>query len=371
MSDTDLPQADREDGSAHPRETEVLIGQDVAEKEFLDSYNDGRLHHAWLLTGPKGIGKATLAWRIARFLIAMPPEAADDGLFGAPEAPVSLDIAPDHPAARRIAAGAEAQLFSLKRPYDEKTKRLKTRITVEEVRKLKGFFQMSAAGGGRRVVIVDAADEMNDQAANALLKILEEPPRHSVLLLVSHQPWRLLPTIRSRCRILRCQPLEEDSIAQALAGAQAGAPITGLSQGSVGDAMRLAQQDGAAAYATLLSLYADPAAFPRPVALKLAESAVGRDSEARLDLLLSLIERFLARLARQGAGVAPVVEAAPGEAALLARLAPDETSARLWAELQAELSQRARRARAVNLDPAALILDMVLRIRDTAARVAA
>ncbi|MDE3122347.1 MAG: DNA polymerase III subunit delta', partial [Paracoccaceae bacterium] len=194
MSADEVAEPDRVEGAPHPRETHRLLGQTEAEAAFLDAHASGRMHHGWLLTGPRGVGKATLAWRIARFLLAEPP-AGDAGLFGAPPAPTTLDVDPEHPVARRIAAGSEGRLKSIRRSLDDKTGRLRSVIVVDDVRDLKGFFHLSAADGGRRVVIVDTADEMNPNAANALLKELEEPPKGAILLLVSHQPWRLLPTI--------------------------------------------------------------------------------------------------------------------------------------------------------------------------------
>jgi len=198
MSETAPLEADRAPGAPHPRETAVLIGQEAAEREFLEARGAGRLHHAWLISGPRGVGKATLAWRIARFLLTTPVTA--DGRPDASAPPASLDSDWNAPVARRVLALSEPRLFLLRRPWDAKAERLRQEITVDEVRKLRSFFGLSVADGGRRVVIVDAADEMNVNAANALLKLLEEPPANTVILLVSHQPSRLLPTIRSRCR---------------------------------------------------------------------------------------------------------------------------------------------------------------------------
>lgn len=371
MSDAAHPEPDRVEGAPHPRDTARLIGQGAAEAAFLDAYAAGRLHHAWLLTGPLGVGKATLAWRIARFLLAT-PEDAGGGLFGDPApAPASLDIPADHPVARRIHAGSEGRLFVLRRAWDDERKRLKTVITVDEVRRMKTFLQMSSADGGRRAVIVDPADEMNVAAANAVLKMLEEPPHGVTFLLVSHQPSRLLPTIRSRCRELRLATLAPDDLAEAMAvaGADAGngPALAVLAAGSVGEAIRLANLDGLDTYAAIVALFSTLPRLDRPRALKLAEMAAQRGAEEKLDLLLTLMELFLARLARTGALGAAGLEAAPGEAALLARLAPDAEAGRRWAALHQSLGARARHGRAVNLDPAALLLDMVLRI-DEAAR---
>ncbi|MGV6810618.1 MAG: DNA polymerase III subunit delta' [Brevirhabdus sp.] len=373
-AEDDIPEADRAEGSPHPRDTAALFGQQAAEREFLDVFNSGRLHHGWLITGPRGVGKATLAWRIARFLLTT-PTGDENGLFGAAPAPESLDVAPEHPVARRMAALAEPSLLLLRRAWDRDRKKLKSQITVDEVRKLRGFFGMTASDGGRRVVIVDDADVMNVSAANALLKLLEEPPERAIILLISHRPSGLLPTIRSRCRVLRCAPLAPADMARALdaAGVEPGAETDALAElagGSVGGALRLLNEDGLSVYAGLVKLLGTLPSLDRGVAVKLAESAAQRGGEAKLDLLLSLMDLLLSRLARAGAGV-PMAEAAPGEAALFARLCPGPDAARGWAELAQELSARAGHGRAVNLDPAAMILDMVFRIDQKAATLAA
>jgi DNA polymerase-3 subunit delta' len=354
MSAPDEP--DRLPGAPHPRETAVLFGQEAAEARFLAAAAH-RLHHAWLLTGPQGAGKATLAWRIARRLVA----------GGA--AP-TLDMAPDHAVFRQLAALASPQLFLCRRPWDDKAERLKTAITVDEVRALTGFLHLSAADGGARVVIVDAADELNTAAANALLKILEEPPARAVLLLVCHRPAALLPTIRSRTRELRLAPLAPEPLAQALAAAgspadPAGAPLlAALAGGSAGAALRLAAQDGLARYAEIVDLLARTP-LDRRRAIALAEAAGGRQSQ-RYDLTLELILAALGRLARAGAG-APVPALTEAEAATAARLAANPAQARLWAELVPRLAARTAHARAVNLDPAQVILDTLLLIDATAA----
>ncbi len=368
---TEELEPDRVEGAPHPRDTLVLRGQAAAEAAFLDAYTSGRLHHGWLLTGPRGVGKATLAWRIARFLLAEEPPG--DSLFGAPPPPESLDIPPEHPVARRLAALSEPRLKLIRRSLGD-TGRLRSVISVEDVRGLKDFFHLSAADGGRRVVIVDAADEMNPAAANALLKALEEPPKGATILLVAHQPWRLLPTIRSRCRELRLTPLAPADMAAALAaagteGAEAAA-LAELAQGSVGEAIRLANLNGVTSYAALVALAAGLPRMDRTRAIALAESAAGRGAEARFDLLIGLFDAFLARLARTGATGQTPPEAVPGEAALLARLAADPAAGRAWADLAQSLGARARRGRAVNLDPAALLMDMVLKIDETAGALA-
>ncbi|MEJ6391969.1 DNA polymerase III subunit delta' [Gymnodinialimonas sp. 2305UL16-5] len=373
MSDDVLPESDRNGDAPHPRHTRDLFGHSAAEADFLAAAQSGRLPHGWLLTGPRGVGKATFAWRAARFLLATPP-VDGDGLFGAPPPPTSLDIDPDHPVATRLRALSEPGLCLLRRPWDREAKRLKTQLTVDEVRNLKGFFHMSA-GGNRRVVIVDSADEMNASAANALLKELEEPPTGAVLFLISHRPSGLLPTIRSRCRTLRFGPLSDGDLASALVQAGAAPPdgpaLATLAEGSVGAALRLMADGGPALYGDLVALLGSLPDMDRVVALKLAEATAGRQAEARFDLTLTLLDTALARAARIGATGLTLPEIVPGEAAALNRLAPSPTHARAWADLAASLTARARQGKAVNLDPAALIFDIFLDLDRTAARLAA
>ncbi|TNF17783.1 MAG: DNA polymerase III subunit delta' [Rhodobacteraceae bacterium] len=372
MSD-DQPQPDRIDGAPHPRDTARLIGQAAAEQSFLDALASGRLHHGWMIAGPRGVGKATLAWRIARHLIATPPGAADGGLFGAPPPPETLDIDPEHPVARRMAAGSEPGLFRLVRPWDDKAKRLRAEITIAEVRRLKARFSLSSADGGWRVVIVDAMDEMNTAAANALLKLLEEPPARTTLLLVTHQPSALLPTIRSRCRMLQLRPLGPGDMGAALD--QAGIEVSpdeaqslaALAAGSVGDAVRLSLNDGPKIYAGIVALLASLPRLDRAAALRLAEAATARGDEDRVNTIFSLLDLALIRLARAGAAGLPGPEAAPGEAEVFARLGPTPRDARAWAEIGQQIAARSRHGRAVNLDPAALILDTVIKLQKTAA----
>ncbi len=200
-------------GVLHPRETMAFFGHVEAEQTLVDAYRSGHLPHAWLIGGERGIGKATLAYRMARFVLAHP-----DPTEPSVQAATSLALAQDHPVARRIAGQGHSDLLVLERTLNDKGK-LRQDIAVEDVRRAVPFFGSTAGEGGWRIAVVDAVDELNTAGANALLKIVEEPPPRALLLLVSHAPGRALATIRSRCRRLNLRPLGTDDVARAAATA--------------------------------------------------------------------------------------------------------------------------------------------------------
>jgi DNA polymerase III subunit delta' len=210
-ADAEIIAYDRVEGWPAPEERGDWFGEPAAERALLDAYRSGRVHHAWLIGGPKGIGKATLAYRFARFVLAHPNPSAADVTRA-----TDLGVAADQPAFRKVANRAHPNLLILERPWDFETRRFRTQLLVEEIRRTVSFFGTTGGEDGWRVAIVDPADDMNPNAANALLKVLEEPPSRSLFLLISHAPGRLLPTIRSRSRRLELQPLKEDAILRAL-----------------------------------------------------------------------------------------------------------------------------------------------------------
>jgi DNA polymerase III subunit delta' len=225
------------DEAPPPRATAVLFGHAETEAALLAAYRSGRTAHAFLLLGPRGIGKATLAYRMARFVLAHPDPAAPEV-----RAATSLAVDPAHPAARRMAAQAHGDLLVLERTPNERGV-MRQQIAVDDVRRTVAFFGSTAGEGGWRVAIVDAVDELNPSGANALLKVLEEPPRRALLLLVCHSAARALPTLRSRCSILSMRPLSENSVAAALGAA------TGQAAGEAQIQAAAAAADGSVARA--------------------------------------------------------------------------------------------------------------------------
>jgi DNA polymerase-3 subunit delta' len=233
-----------------PRANPNFVGHPTAEQTLLRAWQSNRLHHAWLISGPRGVGKASLAFRFARHVLA----GAEQSLFA--EAAPTLALAPESPIFHQVAQGSHPDLLTLERGYDEKKDRVRTEIVVNDVRELGAFLHLKAAAGGWRVVVVDCADDLNLSSANALLKLLEEPPAKALLLLVSHAPGRLLPTIRSRCRRLTLGPLEPAAMEGLLRGScpeLADADrrlLIELSKGSIGRGLEIVAAGG-------LDLYRD------------------------------------------------------------------------------------------------------------------
>lgn len=294
--------ADDEGELAHPRETRALISHGEAEAVMLDAYRSGRMPHAWLIGGPAGIGKATLAYRLARFALAYPDPKAREV-----QKAKSLAVADDHPVVQRIAAQAHPDLLVLERTINEKTGKLFTVIRVEDVRRTVSFFGSTAGEGGWRVCIVDTADELQDpQGANALLKILEEPPRNALLLLVSHAPARLLPTIRSRCRRLILRPLSVDEVTAGVAHAldrDAGEPeireAAAQAEGSIGRALGLLEGPALDLRRQVVAqLDRLPALDPR--ALHALGEALGGTEPQRLEAFVDTVNEWLAARTASG-----------------------------------------------------------------------
>lgn len=312
-SDLDEQEPDRAPGAPHPREQLVLFGHEPAEQVFLDGIAAGRLHHAWLIGGPEGIGKATLAYRVARYLLARERSRAADG---------TLAVAADDPAVRQVVARSHPNLAVLRRAPATDKKGPAATIAVDAVRRAMTLFGSTAADGGYRVCIVDSADDLTTASANALLKLIEEPPPRSIFLLVSHAPQRLLPTIRSRCRKLVLRPLAESDLRVALAslGTATAAAEPGLvdqavalAEGSVRRALEMLDADRIRLVRDLsASLQALPRVDPKYV-LALAESLARKSAEDDYALALDTVLRFVAdRLETQAglgaARLAPLVE---------------------------------------------------------------
>ena len=271
--DRHATESDRLESHRHPRETSRLIGHGEAESELLEAFRANRLPHAWLIGGPEGIGKATLAWRFARFVLAH-PDVSSEPVRTARD----LSVPDHHPAATRIAAGGYGDVAVLRREWNDKGGRLFSEIRVDEVRRVSSTFQRASRAGGYRMCILDSAEDLNPSSANALLKLIEEPPALSLFLIVAHRPAQVLPTLRSRCRLLRLSPLSATQSVEALRGL--GPPYSESEEGSLAEAVAR----GGSVRGALHWLDGDRPAFDR-------------EATALLDRLPELDWRALHRLA--------------------------------------------------------------------------
>lgn len=359
-----LPESDRLEGFPHPRETRDLIGHAAAERELARAFASGRMHHGWLLTGPEGIGKATLAYRFARHVLATPEER---DLFGD-----SLVVPEDCAAARQMLAMAHPGLLVLRRPYDTKAKRFATTLPIDEVRRLKSFLGLTGGEGQWRVVIVDTADDLNINAANALLKSLEEPPVRALFILISSEPGRLLPTIRSRCRRLELKALEPADLKRAAEAAllaadkdspapEAWQRLTRLSGGSVRRALQLFASGGLDLYAEIETMLGLLPKVDWPAVHTLSDGMAQIAQEQRFQAFFDLLLEVLARLIH-----ARATGGGEGEdLALAQRLIRPETLPK-WAEVWETLVRERAEAEGLNLDRKSLVLGAITRLEAAA-----
>jgi len=359
-----MPEASRLESFPHPRETKRLFGHGVAERLFASALASAGVHHAWLVTGAAGIGKATFAYRVARAALARPGEK---DMFAD-----GLDIAEDCATARQILAQAHPGLLVIQRPYDSKGKRFASAIPVDEVRRVRSFLALSAEAQGWRAVIVDSADELNINAANALLKSLEEPPPRTIFLLVSSEPGRLIPTIRSRCRLLPLEALDREDLKAAVSAAlsAAGKPpiaesdfeaLLPLSAGSPRRMLSLLEGGGIALQDRIERLLSALPALDIRAAHGLSDELQPAAQEQKFELFYDLLFAYLARLVRAQASGAGSEKDIATAARLIgsSRLA---TFAEVWETLVREKAE----ALTLNLDRKALILDSLARLEAAA-----
>jgi DNA polymerase-3 subunit delta' len=324
----------------HPREVFALEGQEAAEAAFESARARGRLHHAWLLTGPEGVGKATFAYRAARRLLGAPSDPRH-GLLGAD---------PAHPVSRQVMGRAHPDLLVLERVGEDG--KLRKNIPVDEARRLSEFFAKSPATAAHRVAIIDAADDLNVNAANALLKTLEEPPPKGVLLMVAHSPGRLLSTIRSRCRRLSFAPLDQEAAAAFVrartdVSEEAALRLAKMSGGAPGRALALAAAEAIALDDAARELLAHLPQLDEAMALSLADRFRGGEGQAQFNLLF---ERLADRVHNLVA-----TRAAHGQGAL------DR-----WAQAWETLQRLPREVEALNLDRTDALFAALTELRQAA-----
>jgi DNA polymerase III subunit delta' len=340
-------EADRFQEHPHPREMLWYAGAPETENTLLDAFRGGKLHHAWLLTGPEGIGKATLAYRFARFLLAHP-----DPMSGVVQQARSLAVSFAHGVTGQIAQMSHPDLAVIRRGLTKDGKSLKAEIAVDDVRDGLSIFRTTAGAGGWRIVIVDAADDLNRASANALLKMLEEPPQRAVFLLVSHSPGALLPTIRSRCRVLRVPRLDDSAVREGvtkLAGADAGLIDEAVSAagGSLREALAMLDPASGAIRRDANKLLGALERLDGKAAMALADKTTGKAGTAAFEIILDMLEK------RLQTGVHHGVSTHKSIAALAAH-------AQLWEKLRSS----ARDVETYNLDRRPFLLSIFSELAD-------
>lgn len=345
-----IDEPDRLAGALRPREQLSFFGHSQAEATLLDAFRNERLHHAWLIGGPKGIGKATLAYRFARFLLANPP--------GAGEGATSLAIGPNHPISRQVAALSHPNLVALRRLHAPDKKSASTTIPVDAVRLALSLFESTAADGGYRICIVDSAEDLTGSSANALLKLIEEPPSRSIFLIVAHAPHNVLATVRSRCRRLSLKPLSNEDLRKALhslgtlesgSDGEAFERAVSLAEGSVARAIEMLDPERVAVVAEVTSILAGFERLDWKRVLALAEKLSRRDSD---DLYAIALDTVLCWASDQ------IHSRARGSPTRLAGLA----------EVCEKISRAALDADAYNLDRRPVIVSMMGELAEAARR---
>lgn len=360
------PEADRLAEFPHPRQTLELYGHSGPEGLLAEAVAGGRMHHGWLIGGPEGIGKATLAYRLAKHLLAAPSERDPFAR--------TLAVASETRAARQVVALSNPGLLVLRRPYDSKTKRFAASIPIDEVRRLRSFLAHAADEGTWRVVIVDTADDLNPNAANALLKSLEEPPSRTVFLLLTSEPGRLLPTIRSRCRTLELSALGSQDLRRAVTAAfaagEASPPgpddwlrLEELAEGSVRRALTIASSGGVKLYERVLGLVT---ALPRVdwgLVHALADELAGAAAEQKFEAFYDFLCGLLARLVRARAtGQGREADLKLAEKLIAGQALP------AWADAWSAILADKAEAMTINLDRKTLILATVSRLEQLSRR---
>lgn len=349
-----------------------LTGHENSEKTMLEAFASGKLPNAWLISGPKGIGKATLAHKFAKFLLTNKlPSSQEDGLFGdslAAESPETLEVDENHPALARIEAGSHGD-FMVISAEDIDDDKVKQEISIDEIRKVNEFLSLTPSEADMRVVIVDSADEMNRNAANAILKILEEPPLNSIILMISHNPGKLLPTIRSRCRFLKLHTLSGDEVKEVVKNqildiSEENLNFTSaLAEGSPGRALELYNGGGVNIYSRLIGIFQKLPEQDIENIDKLGSELEGKKNRKNWLIASYLLQYFLAEIVRVSANDnISGTEIIPGENDLKTGLAK-QCSAAKWAEIWEKIGKMSAEADYANLDKKHALINMLYTIQ--------
>ena len=356
--------SDKIAGAPHPMLANEIIGHSSQKLSFLSSFASNRLPQCWLLAGDMGIGKASFAWLIAKFLLTTKYQPADLKI-DLNESNINSILEPQSGSTlNRIISGSEQRVYIVRRGYNEKRKAFFKNISIEDVRKLQFYCSLSIADGGKRIIIIDTADDLNKSSSNALLKLLEEPPKNTIFLLISHQPNLLVPTIKSRCQKLSFSNLDQTDLGAVLTAIGCKiepsdeVSLSILSKGSAGAACRLINSNCINLYSDILNISSSLPNLNINKILQLSQNYFAKAKPGEFEIFLEMMQHFFSRLCKTGAMQKPVLPSVTeNEAKIMKNLCPNLKSAHLWSEAANITLAKLNKGYLLNIDIESLILD--------------
>ena len=356
--------SDKIAGAPHPMLANEIIGHSSQKLSFLSSFASNRLPQCWLLAGDMGIGKASFAWLIAKFLLTTKYQPADLKI-DLNESNINSILEPQSGSTlNRIISGSEQRVYIVRRGYNEKRKAFFKNISIEDIRKLQSYCSLSIADGGKRIIIIDTADDLNKSSSNALLKLLEEPPKNTIFLLISHQPNLLVPTIKSRCQKLSFSNLDQTDLGAVLTAIGCKiepsdeVSLSILSKGSAGAACRLINSNCINLYSDILNISSSLPNLNTNKILQMSQNYFAKAKPGEFEIFLEMMQHFFSRLCKTGAMQKPLLPSlTENEAKIMKNLCPNLKSAHLWSEAANITLTKLNKGYLLNIDIESLILD--------------
>ena len=363
--------SDKIAGAPHPMLANEIIGHSSQKLSFLSSFASNRLPQCWLLVGEMGIGKASFAWLIAKFLLTTKYQPTDLKI-DLNETNINSILEPQSGSTlNRIISGSEQRVYIVRRGYNEKRKAFFKNISIEDVRKLQSYCSLSIADGGKRIIIIDTADDLNKSSSNALLKLLEEPPKNTIFLLISHQPNLLLPTIKSRCQKLSFSNLDQTDLGAVLTAIGCKiepsdeVSLSILSKGSAGAACRLINSNSINLYRDILNIASSLPNLNTNKILQLSQNYFAKAKPSEFEIFIEMMQHFFSRLCKTGVMQKPVLPSVTdNEAKIMKSLCPNLKSARLWSEAANISLAKLNKGYLLNIDIESLILDAFIYLEE-------
>lgn len=363
--------SDKIAGAPHPMLANEIIGHSSQKLSFLSSFASNRLPQCWLLAGDMGIGKASFAWLIAKFLLTTKYQPVDLKI-DLNETNINSILEPQNGSTlNRIISGSEQRVYIVRRGYNEKRKAFFKNISIEDVRKLQSYCSLSIADGGKRIIIIDTADDLNKSSSNALLKLLEEPPKNTIFLLISHQPNLLLPTIKSRCQKLSFSNLDQTDLGAVLTAIGCKIEpsdevlLSILSKGSAGAACRLINSNCINLYRDILNIASSLPNLNTNKILQLSQNYFAKAKPSEFEIFIEMMQHFFSRLCKTGVMQKPVLPSVTdNEAKIMKSLCPNLRSARLWSEAANISIAKLNKGYLLNIDIESLILDAFIYLEE-------